>query len=137
MSSLAEVQAGLDRRDYDEGYIRYVVAAVLREKAAGRVKTKPGAIYKGIIEGYYAADYHGPATKPAAGPVARPAAADPVGRRPNAAAVRRLQSQLGDAESSLRWLRDEAPEQQYPGPARAEKMAQIEAQIAGLRAQLG
>ena len=48
--SVAEVQQGLDAGDYDEGYIRYVVATIRQRVAASRVTKEGGAVYKAITD---------------------------------------------------------------------------------------
>lgn len=132
--SLGTVQQGIDAGTYDEGYIRYVVQRVRAEVAAGRVKKEAGAVYKGITEGHYLADYHKPAAKAAAPKAASTGRAIPG---PSAAARKRLESELGDAQGSLRFVLHEAPATMYNDEQRREAAARIEAQVAALKAKLG
>lgn len=131
--SLDAVQAGLDAGTYDEGYLRYVVQRVRAEVAAGRVKKEGGAVYKGITEGHYQTDYRKPAAKAAA---PKPAGTGRVIPGPTAAARRKLESDLGDARVSLRFVLHEAPVSLYSAEQRQEAAARIEAQIADLTAKL-
>lgn len=48
--SMARVQQGLDTGDYDEGYIRFVVATMRLRVAAGHVLKEGGAVYKAITD---------------------------------------------------------------------------------------
>ena len=63
--SLAQVQQGLDTGDYDEGYIRFVVATIRLRVAAGHVRKEGGAVYKAITDKQLWAAYCKPLRRPA------------------------------------------------------------------------
>jgi hypothetical protein len=126
-SSLGNVRAQLEAGAYDEGYVRYVVATVKAQVAAGKVKRAAGAVYKALTDGYLLADYQKHLVPPA-----KP-------RTPAALKRQRekLTNEIGDAENTLKWLRDEAPEDKYPGAKRAEAMAEMQKRVALLTQELG
>ena len=129
--SLDAVQAQLDAGTYDEGYIAYVVKTVQHQVTEGKKVPKvAGAIYKALKEAYWVADYAKTAV-PSAPKQAKPGIS-PAARR----AQSKLQDLLDDNQRSLRWILHEAPESVYPGVARQQAAAAVEAEIAKQKQQL-
>lgn len=124
--SLPAIRTQIESGTYDEGYVRYVVATVKAQVAAGKVKKEAGAVFKALMEGYLLADYQKP--KPANGKVK---AATATMRQQE-----KLRNEITDLQTSLKWILKEAPETTYPGVARAEAAAKLEKQIAALAQQL-
>ena len=79
-----------------------------------------------MTDGYLLADYR----KPLAAPT-KPRTAAALKRQRE-----KLTNEIGDAETTLKWLRTEAPEALYPGTRRAEAMADIQQRLALLTQEL-
>jgi len=123
--SLPAIAARLAAGDYDLGYVRYVLATVPAQAAAGKVKNVAGAVFKALSTAYLLPAYQ----------KSRPPAAKAPRRAASAAAARRpLLAELADARTSLRFAQT-AP--LYTDATRPAVLAEIEARIAGLLAQLG
>ena len=56
-ASIEQVEAQLKAKEYDEGYLRYVVERVGSQHRLGKIKKPAGAIYKALIEKYLLPDY--------------------------------------------------------------------------------
>jgi hypothetical protein len=124
--SLATVRAQLEAGTYDEGYVRYVVATVKSQVAAGKVKKEAGAIYKGLTAGYFLPDYR----KPAA-----------VAGKPRTAAANKRQrekliNEIGDMQTTIKWLQHQAPEDSYPGTKRAAAVAEVQERLDSFKQEL-
>ena len=128
--SLATIKTQIEAGYYDEGYIRYVLGRVSEQVRKGRVKKQAGAVYKALADGYFLTDYK----QAQALPVSKPKGAT----RPTSAAKQRekLQNELADLSSSLKFVQQEAPEELYPGAKRQEAAAEIETRLASLQNQL-
>lgn len=126
--SMSKIRTQLEAGFYDEGYIRYVVATIRAQVAAGKVKKEGGAVFKALTEGYFLADYQ------------KPKASTSTNKARVSSSVNRqqekLKSQIDDLQISLRWIQHEAPEALYPGDKRMEAAMHIEQQIAALSTQL-
>lgn len=55
--SIEQVEAQLKAKEYDEGYLRYVVERVGSQHRLGKIKKPAGAIYKALMEKYLLPDY--------------------------------------------------------------------------------
>jgi len=122
-ASLPAIAARLAAGDYDLGYVRFVLATVQAQAAAGKVKHTAGAVFKALSTAYLLPAYQKsrqPTTK--------------APRRAASAARRHLLAELADARTSLRFAQT-AP--LYTDATRPAVLAEIEARIAGLTAQLG
>jgi Initiator Replication protein len=124
--SMAKIRTQLDAGFYDEGYIRYVVATIRSQVAAGKVKKEGGAVFKALTDGYLLADYQKPK------PTTSKGRATASSNRQQA----KLKSEIDDLQISLRWILNEAPDALYPGEKRGEAAMQIEHKITALTAQL-
>lgn len=122
LASLEKVQAGLTTGSFEEGYIRFVVTRVMKDASDGRVKRPAGAIFKGILDGFYQEDYQNSLKVNKA-----------ASRRVGVTARRKLEDALDDAQRTLQWLRYEAPADTYPPEKRALAVAEFEQKVAGLR----
>lgn len=127
--SLATVQAHLAAGDYDEGYVRFVLATMREQVASGKVKRLAGAVFKALTERYLLPDYQQRQARPAPAAPARESAAARRAREKKLA-------QLYDLRTSLRFVEHEAPELLYPGPQRQLTMATIRQEISRLEAEL-
>ena len=56
-ASIEQVEAQLKAKEYDEGYLRFVVERVGSQHRLGKIKKPAGAIYKALIEKYLLPDY--------------------------------------------------------------------------------
>jgi len=123
--SIAQIQAQLQADTYDEGYIGYVLDTVKAQVTAGKVKNEGGAVFKAITAGYLLEDYH----KAQQAPARTKRAASPATEHQR----RKLNDALDDARKSLAFVQTAEcyDENTRPGP-----VAVVEAQIAGLEAQL-
>lgn len=118
-NSLATVRTQLEAGAYDEGYVRYVVATVKALVAVGKVKREAGAVYKALTNGYLLVDY------------LKPLAASGKPRTATALKLQRkkLTDEIGDVNTTLKWLQTEAPETMYPGAKRAEAVAETQERL--------
>lgn len=123
--SLPQLQAQLAAGTYDEGYIRYVLDTVQAKVTAGKVKNQGGAVYKALTECYLLEDYH----KAQQAPARTTRTASPATERQR----KKLNSELDDARTSLVFVRTADC---YNEDTRPAIVAKVEAQIAGLEAQL-
>jgi hypothetical protein len=128
--SLTTIKTQIEAGYYDEGYIRYVLSRVSDQVRQGKVKKQAGAVYKALADGYFLNDYK----QAQATPTSKPKAAT----RPTITAKQRekIQNELADLRSSLRFVQQEAPEELYTGAKRQEAAAAIEAKIVNLQQQL-
>ena len=55
--SIKQVEAQLKAKEYDEGYLRFVVERVGSQHRLGKIKKPAGAIYKALVEKYLLPDY--------------------------------------------------------------------------------
>ena len=55
--SIKQVEAQLNAKEYDEGYLRFVVERVGSQHRLGKIKKPAGAIYKALVEKYLLPDY--------------------------------------------------------------------------------
>jgi hypothetical protein len=55
--SIKQVEAQLEAKEYDEGYLRFVIDRVGSQHRLGKIKKPAGAIYKALIEKYLLPDY--------------------------------------------------------------------------------
>ncbi len=55
--SIKQVEAQLNTKEYDEGYLRFVVERVGSQHRLGKIKKPAGAIYKALVEKYLLPDY--------------------------------------------------------------------------------
>ena len=55
--SIKQVEAQLMAKEYDEGYLRFVVERVGLQHQLGKIKKPAGAIYKALVEKYLLPDY--------------------------------------------------------------------------------
>ena len=55
--SIQQVEAQLKAKEYDEGYLRFVIARVGSQHRLGKIKKPAGAIYKALVEKYLLPDY--------------------------------------------------------------------------------
>ena len=125
-SSLVTVRTQLEAGAFDEGYVRYVVATVKSQVAAGKVKRGAGAVYKALVDGYLLADYRKPLAPPS-----KPRTAAALKRQ-----CEKLTNEIGDVKTTLEWLRIEAPDAIYPGTKRAEAIAETQQRLELLMQEL-
>lgn len=128
--SLATIKTQIEAGYYDEGYIRYVLSRVSDQVRQGKVKKQAGAVYKALADGYFLNDYKQAQAKPTCKP--KPVALATV----TAKQREKLQNELADLHSSLKFVQHEAPENLYTGTKRQEAAAEIEARITNLQKQL-
>jgi hypothetical protein len=128
--SLATIKTQIEAGYYDEGYIRYVLSRVSDQVRQGKVKKQAGAVYKALADGYFLNDYKQAQAKPTSKP--KPVALPTV----TAKQREKLQNELADLHSSLKFVQHEAPENLYTGTKRQEAAAEIEARITNLQKQL-
>ena len=55
--SIKQVEAQLEAKEYDEGYLRFVIERVGSQHRLGKIKKPAGAIYKALVEKYLLPDY--------------------------------------------------------------------------------
>ncbi|WP_210521943.1 replication initiation protein [Hymenobacter terricola] len=55
--SIKQVEAQLKAKEYDEGYLRFVIERVGSQHRLGKIKKPAGAIYKALVEKYLLPDY--------------------------------------------------------------------------------
>lgn len=55
--SIKQVEAQLKAKEYDEGYLRFVIERVGTQHRLGKIKKPAGAIYKALVEKYLLSDY--------------------------------------------------------------------------------
>ena len=55
--SIKQVEAQLKAKEYDEGYLRFVIERVGTQRRLGKIKKPAGAIYKALVEKYLLSDY--------------------------------------------------------------------------------
>ena len=128
--SLATIKTQIEAGYYDEGYIRYVLSRVSDQVRQGKVKKQAGAVYKALADGYFLNDYKQAQAKPISKP--KPVTLPTV----TAKQREKLQNELADLHSSLKFVQHEAPENLYTGTKRQEAAAEIEARITNLQKQL-
>jgi hypothetical protein len=128
--SLATIKTQIEAGYYDEGYIRYVLSRVSDQVRQGKVKKQAGAVYKALADGYFLNDYKQAQAKPTSKP--KPVTLPTV----TAKQREKLQNELADLHSSLKFVQHEAPENLYTGTKRQEAAAEIEARITNLQKQL-
>ena len=56
-NSIKQVEAQLKAKEYDEGYLRFVIERVGTQHRLGKIKKPAGAIYKALVEKYLLSDY--------------------------------------------------------------------------------
>ena len=125
-SSLAGIQARLVAGDYDEGYIRYVLATVKEQTRLGKIKRPAGAIFRALTDGYLLADYR--KTQVISAPV--------VSTKSTAVLVKqrkKLTDELADAQNSLQFFQTSLL---YTDETRPALVAQVTAKISELEKQL-
>ena len=54
---IKQVEAQLEAKEYDEGYLRFVIERVGAQHRLGKIKKPAGAIYKALVEKYLLPDY--------------------------------------------------------------------------------
>ncbi|RZK38135.1 MAG: RepB family plasmid replication initiator protein [Hymenobacter sp.] len=128
--SLATIKTQIEAGYYDEGYIRYVLSRVSDQVRQGKVKKQAGAVYKALADGYFLNDYK----QVQAEPISKPKV--PVRQTITAKHREKLQNELADLKSSLKFVQHEAPEELYVGAKRQEAAAEIETKMASLQQQL-
>jgi len=128
--SLATIKTQIEAGYYDEGYIRYVLSRVSDQVRQGKVKKQAGAVYKALADGYFLNDYKQAQAKPTSKP--KPVTLPII----TAKQREKLQNELADLHSSLKFVQHEAPENLYTGTKRQEAAAEIEARITNLQKQL-
>lgn len=128
--SLATIKTQIEAGYYDEGYIRYVLSRVSDQVRQGKVKKHAGAVYKALADGYFLNDYKQAQAKPTSKP--KPVTLPII----TAKQREKLQNELADLHSSLKFVQHEAPENLYTGTKRQEAAAEIEARIINLQKQL-
>lgn len=130
-SSLEAIVELVQQAAITPDYVLYVIRAQRQKHQVGKLKSLAGAVFAAITKRHLLAEFES-SCRPA-----RPAAAAPgkVAAKPAAAAPRRekLVAELEDAQTSLRFVRS-APT--YSPEARAVAVAEIQAKIAALDAQL-
>lgn len=55
--SIKQVEAQLQAKEYDEGYLRFVIERIESQHRLGKIKKPAGAVYKALIEKYLLLDY--------------------------------------------------------------------------------
>ena len=123
-SSLPQVAARLAAGDYDLGYVRYVLATVQAQAAAGKIKNTAGAVFKALTTAYLLPAYH---------QQARPPARNPKRSAGPALARQKLLAELADARTSLKFAQTA---EIYTDATRPAVLAEIAARIAALELKL-
>jgi hypothetical protein len=128
--SLTMIKTQIEAGYYDEGYIRYVLSRVNDQVRQGKVKKQAGAVYKALADGYFLNDYKQAQATSTSKPKATVRPIITVKQR------EKLQNELADLRSSLKFVQQEAPEELYIGNKRQETAAEIEVRIANLQQKL-
>lgn len=97
VASLPLLRERLAAGDYDEGYVRFVLATVSAQVLAGKVKKEGGAVFKALADGYLLPAYH-KANR-------RPAPAKAKGSPALAGKRKKLLSELDDNYKTLEFVR--------------------------------
>nr|WP_210521555.1 replication initiation protein [Hymenobacter terricola] len=124
--SLPKIQQQLQAGIYDERYIRYVLDTVQAKAKAGKVKNEAGAVFTALTDAYLLEDYQ----------KAQQAAARTKRTASSAATEhqrRKLISKLEESRNSLNIIQTAVYYDEHTRPA---PLAVVEAEIAGLEAQL-
>jgi len=121
--SLPAIRAQLAAGAYDLGYVRFVLATVQAQVAAGKIKRPAGAVFKALTAGYLLAEYQ---KSPQERPISKTGTALAKKRQ-------KLTSALADAKNSLSFVATAAV---YTPDTRPAALAAVQATIAGLEAQL-
>jgi len=136
--SLEVVRAKLAAGEYEEGYVRYVLAAVRAQVQGGKVKKEAGAIYKALTDGYLLPAYLKTKLAPAA-KLTKPVKSEqttPVFTKTGLSVDgerRRLVSGLEDARGTLEFVKTS---DMYDEQTRPDAVAQMQATIADLEQQV-
>lgn len=128
-ASLEAVRTRLAAGDYDEDYVRFVLATVGEQVRQGKVKREGGAVFRALTDGYLLPAYR-KSLKPAS--TAKP-------NRPKmpaaalAAQRRKLLAELEDARNSRRFVETAIL---YTEATRPAALAEVQARIEQVEAQL-
>lgn len=126
--SIAVIKKHLEDKQYDEGYIRFVVAKVQQQAQKGKVQKVGGAVYKALVEGYLLTDYSRAQSKELVAPKTKPKAKPMTNQQ-----RQKLLSELEDLRNSYSFAQT-API--YTAETRPEVLGRIQANIKAIEQRL-
>ncbi len=126
--SIAVIKKHLEDKQYDEGYIRFVVAKVQQQAQKGKVQKVGGAVYKALVEGYLLTDYSRAQSKELVVPKPKPKAKPMTNQQ-----RQKLLSELEDLRTSYSFVQT-API--YTNETRPEVLNRIQANIKAVEQRL-
>jgi hypothetical protein len=125
-SSLTGIQTRLAAGDYDEGYIRYVLATIKEQTRLGKIKRPAGAVFRALTDGYLLVDYRKMQGTPTPVVSAKSSAVLAKQRK-------KLTDELADARNSLQFFQTSLL---YTDETRPALVAQVTAKIAELEKKI-